>query len=90
MALMVGGSQDGKVIETRNTPAMEGWEAPKPGLDPDTGIVWGRRVQYRQTTVSVFGVTMSVFIQEGWPEERIEATLAANLLSDLARQLADQ
>lgn len=90
MALLIGGAQDGKVVEVPATHSVAGWEPPKPGLDPATGIVWGREVSYQRTEVNLFGVTLPVFVQQGWPAERMEATLADLLLSDLAKSLAQQ
>lgn len=90
IALMVGGAMDAQVIDTANVPSIRGMEPPKPGLDPDTGITWGRHVEYVLTEVEVLSLKVRVFILDGWPQERIEATLAAALLSDLAHRLAQQ
>lgn len=90
IALMIGGPQDGQVIETDNVSRLEGREPPKPGLDLDTDVLCGKPVYYDRTEVEILSVKVPVFIQRDWPAERVEATLAAHLLSDLAHRLAEQ
>jgi hypothetical protein len=90
-ALMVGGYQDGCVLDvTEATSTIEGLVPPRFRLaDVHLGTMHPpTHVRYERRTITLWDVEIPVYVMAGWPEERIEATLAARLLSPLAHELA--
>lgn len=90
IALMVGGPLDGQVHEVTPTDKIDAWEPTRPSIRAEEWAKTPRTVQYRRTEMEILGLKIPVFILDDWPAERIEATLVTNLLSDLARRLAEQ
>lgn len=95
-ALLVGGPVDGQwweldrprpyvLASAPHTPAFLAKEDEAPDeLGPTM-----RMVRYERRYFVVFGRKLAVYIADGTPTERIEATLAAKLLVPEADQLED-
>lgn len=92
-ALLIGGSQDGVVMEVpMATSTIEGVQPPKMSLAErlDELIEPIPTVRYERRVIELWDVSIPVYVLPDWPVERIEATLARVLLSDVAHVLSEE
>lgn len=74
------------------TSSIEGLQPPRfrlDGIQLDT-VIEPVRVRYERRVIELWDTSIPVYVLVGWPQERIEATLAKVLLSDLAHSLAEK
>lgn len=91
-ALLIGGYQDGVVMDVpMMSDSIEGLTPPHFRLqDVHLGTIHPpTKVRYQRQVLTIWDVSIPVYILVGWPQERIEATLAKVLLSDVAHGLAE-
>jgi hypothetical protein len=91
---MIGGPADGQIYDV--APPVTGTinaQAPprmRPSAPVEEAIEWPPLLRYHRQQVAVFGVLIPIYVMEGWPDERAEATLSTLLLSELALSLAEE
>lgn len=92
-ALVVGGVMDGQVVDMDPLPShINGMALPRLRLS-DVAVSTAQpptRQHYERTEVAVFGLNFPIFVLKDWPQERMEATLSAMLLTPLAHTLAGE